>query len=64
MTYIKEQPPYRVGQNVSLCVGHDGDTSYYFPMEVTAIDGNELTLARRLAYDPEVLDFHFGKETP
>lgn len=62
MKIIKEQPPYRVGQVVNLFVGHDDERDYYFPMEVTAIDGTGVTLTRRIDYDPAVMEFYFGKE--
>lgn len=62
MTIIKEQPPYHVGQVVNLFVGHDGECDYYFPMEVTAIDGTELTLTRNIDYDSAIAELYFGKE--
>lgn len=62
MTAIKQQPPYHVGQVVDLFVGHDDDNDYYFPVEVTAIEGNEVTLTRRIAYDPVIAGFYFPKE--
>lgn len=62
MTAIKQQPPYHVGQVVDVLVGHTGRTDYYFQMEVTAINGSELTLSRGIDYNPTIMDCYFEKE--
>lgn len=62
MTVIKQKPPYHIGQIVDVLAAQDDRTDYYSQMEVTAINGSEVTLSRGINYNPAVMEYYYGKD--